>query len=94
MIRQLKLFLEWLDKRYPPRVRVTDELFQSMLELDTKRVQQMNSHAVMLDEQRARIVAIEKSLAAIKDAMVKGAGPAIAPEKRRADFVASGRMTE
>lgn len=94
MIRLLKRFADWLDSRFPPTVRVTDESFRSMLLQDAERIQQMNTHRVILNEHRTKIDKLEASVHAIKDLLSKAAAPAVAPEKRRSDFIASGRMAE
>ena len=37
MIRQLKRFVDWLDRRWPPKVRVTEESFAA-LSTDIKKI--------------------------------------------------------
>jgi hypothetical protein len=47
-----------------------------------------------LEMRTARIVRLEESVQAIKDAMAKAATPTAAEMHRRAAFIASGRMGE
>ena len=41
-----------------------------------------------------RVVVLEKSLTAMKDAIQKGQIPAVIAQQKRAEFVATGRMPE
>lgn len=92
MIRLLKAFVEWLDRRFPAKFVITEQHF-NQLDLDWGRVR-TEVNALSRGEKMAfdRIDKLEKSLVVIKDLLTKG--QTIAADKRRADFVATGRMAE
>jgi len=103
-IRSLKAFVDWLDKRYPPKVRFTQELHDYLREriyahgkrMDGLQETSIDRFADMRGEfaaDRKRISDLEKSMAALKDLLAKGSGPGSpAEQQRRADFIATGRM--
>lgn len=94
MIRAALAALTWLDKRFPPRVTVTQETFDALLEREHQRAKQASSHRLDLDTTKERVRVLETAVAALKDALAKGGTGAIVAETRRAAFVATGRMPE
>ena len=92
MIRALKAFVDWLDRRFPAKVVFTEGIFLAInkeSEVSKKLFEDVFSHFKM---QEARIAASEKSIAAIKDYLAKSG--TISADKRRADFIAEGRITQ
>ena len=92
MIRALIAALSWLDKRFPPKVTVTKEMFEALIEREHQRMKTATMIRMDLDTQRERIDGAEKSIHALKDLLAKSADPAVKAESRRAAFVATGRM--
>ncbi len=83
MIRQLLRALAWLDARFPPKVVVTQEIFDA---LSTKSHNQAAAIAHLQGEDlvvKSRLLSVEKSLAALKDGISKGKVPLSASEKDR-----------
>lgn len=93
MIHALLAALTWLDRRFPPRVTVTKEAYEAMIEREHQRAKGATTLRLDLDTTKDRIKNLETAVAGIKDLLAKG-GSSPAPEKRRADFIASGRMAE
>ncbi len=94
MIRALIAILTWLDARFPPKVTVTKEAFDQLLEREHRRMKEATSLRLEIDTQKERIAGLEKSVNAIKELLTKAAQPAQAEMARRAAFIASGRMAE
>lgn len=81
MIRRLKAFADWLDKRFPPKVVLTQEdyeLVKGALASVCKEVLE-DGHRIKLIAER--VEATEKSIAALKDLLSKGGVMAMKPEK-------------
>lgn len=100
MIRLLKRIADWLDRRFPPRLVVTQEAYDALLEKQhsiSKRADkfrdELNELAVGIGKEikadRERISALEKSLAAMKELLAKGGATMIKTEadKLRDQFV-------
>ncbi len=94
MIRALVRLFEWLDKRFPPKVTVTKESFEALIEREHQRNRGMSTLRLAADTLQERIKSLEASMAALKDLLAKGGAVGPAKEQRRADFIASGRMGE
>lgn len=94
MIRLLIGLLMWLDARFPPKVTVTKEGFDALIEREHSRMKSMTSLRLDLDTQKERIKGLETSVAAIKELLTKAAQASTVSETRRAAFIASGRMAE
>ncbi len=94
MIRLFIAALTWLDKRFPPKVTVTKEAFEGLIEREHHRMKEATKLRGEIDTQKERISAVETSVSAIKELLLKAAQPAVAAEARRAAFVATGRMAE
>lgn len=94
MIRVLIAGLEWLDKRFPPKVTVTKQAFEDLVSREHRRMKDSTAFRIDLDTQKERIGNIEKSVAALKEILVKSATPSLSEPARRAAFIASGRMGE
>ena len=94
MIRALKRLTDWLDRRFPPRLVVTVEQFDAYAD----RLHRVEQHFTAFREDSyavaERVVVLEKSLTAMKDAIQKGQIPAVIAQQKRAEFVATGRMPE
>lgn len=94
MIRLLKAFAEWLDRRFPAKVTVTAEKWEEI----TRKHIETHARMVMDDSERvglgARVTQVEKSIAAIKDLLIKQGNPTLSAESRRAEFIKAGRMGE
>ncbi len=89
MIRLLRRAAEWLDRRFPPKVVVTQESYDEMQAKLHKHNKELARLAGENLSERGRIDALEKSLAALKDGIAKGKVPLSATEKDRLrdDFV-------
>jgi uncharacterized small protein (DUF1192 family) len=98
MIRALKALVDWLDRRYPPRVVLTVERMEDLEERVhrlSKHLETLEAdHAAAKNESRDGIDALNKAITAVKDTLQKIGNPSVVAEKRRAEFVASGRMSE
>lgn len=94
MIRLLIGGLTWLDARFPPKVTVTKEAFDSLIEREHRRMKDATALRLEIDTQRDRIGKLETSVTAIKDLLSKAATAGAVAETRRAAFVATGRMAE
>lgn len=73
--------IEWLDKRFPPKVTVTDEMFAAMQDREhrhSKEIANMSGELMVL---RDRCLILEKAMAALKDGIAKGQVPLNASEK-------------
>lgn len=81
LIRALLRLAEWLDKRFPPKVVVTQSMYDSMVEKQHRH----GKDILMLGQEsnvlRDRCFTSEKSLAALKDGIVKGQVPLSSTEK-------------
>ncbi len=83
----------WLDARFPPKVTVTDEVFAALQEREhrhSKEIASLKGEEMVL---RDRVLALEKSIAALKDFIAKGGTTGIPEMQRRAQFIAEGRMS-
>lgn len=94
MIRIFIAALSWLDQRFPPKVTVTKEGFEALLDREHARMKSATSFRIDLDTQKDRIKGLETSVAAIKELLSKGGAVGPAMEHRRAEFVKTGRMGE
>lgn len=89
MIRLLLRAAEWLDRRFPPKVVVTQENYdeiQAKLHKHNKELARLAGENLA---ERGRIDALEKSLAAIKEGIATGkvpTGPA-GKDRLRDEFV-------
>ena len=94
MIRLLKAVVLWLESRFPPQVVLSEESFSALvrridaIESSTGKLSQMNQ------SNWERVNSVEKSVVALKEALVKATSPAAVADNRRSNFVASGRMGE
>ena len=72
MIRALKRLTDWLDRRFPPRLVVTVEQFDAYAD----RLHRVEQHFAAFREDSyavaERVVVLEKSLTAMKDAIQFG----------------------
>ncbi len=92
--RWLLSFAEWLDAHFPPKVTVTDEIFdalQGKIHHHSKEIAKHSGEEMVL---RDRVTALEKSVAALKDFIAKGGAGGVSDMQRRARFIAEGRMAE
>lgn len=93
MIRSIIAAFQWLDKRFPPVVVVTQEDYAAFKEQASRHEKTTGALRLHFDDQQARIVSLEKSVNAVKDALSKGGFiPKADSEKLRSDFIANGRM--
>jgi uncharacterized membrane protein len=92
MIRQLIAVLAWLDRRFPPKVTVTKEAFESMIERETQRRKQIERALSEIDSLKERVKKEEDATAAIKKVLMEAATAGAVQEKRRSAFVESGRF--
>ena len=95
MIKAIKAFVDWLDRRFPAKVTVTLEDYGRI----DDRIRRVGERAAKIEDQAVffhnRISALEESVKALKEAVGKTIAPAaISAEKRRADFIGSGRITD
>jgi hypothetical protein len=87
--RWLLRIAEYLDRRFPPKVVVTQEVFEALSAKTHKNAKEI---AALQGEQmvlRDRLAGAEKSLAAVKEALTKGGSPATAAvkDRLREDFI-------
>ena len=95
MIKILVRFVAFLESRFPEKVHVTVE---KLAELES-RIYRCDKNASGFGTDFAilagRIASVEASIAAMKEALGKTIAPAaVSAEKRRADFIGSGRITD
>lgn len=93
MIRKLKAFFEWLDKRYPPRFRYTQEhheINERRLDVHTRALTKYQMQIDTLEVAYAeRLTELEKAFGALKESIVKGeVTPKAEAVKLREAFVA------
>ena len=91
MIRAIVALGKWLDARFPAKVVVTQSEYDGLKKWGdslAKIVGQMQAENVEMEN---RVIKLEQSIAAIKDAMTKA--PTMAAQVR-ADYIRSGRMPE
>ena len=95
MIKAIKAFVDWLDRRFPAKVTVTLEDYGRIADrLDRIGNDASGFHTDFMLA-TARIAALEESVKALKEAVGKTIAPAaVSAEKRRADFIGSGRITD
>ena len=105
MIRMLKRIADWLDARFPAKVHVTDEVFQSLLRRETERQLHLNTLGAAIEQEvkaarqghrilQERIDDLEATIGGIKEVVTKAANPDAQAAARRAAFIESGRMPE
>ncbi len=82
----------WLDRRFPPKVVVTQEVFEALQAKEHKHSKEIASLQGEVLVLKADNVAQAKSISGLKDLLSKSASPALSDALRRADFIASGRM--
>ena len=89
MIRLLKQFADWLDRRYPPKVTVTEEVFDELRRNEHMLRKSVSSLKLEYDTMQAEFVAIRKSVDGLKDALAKGGITSIKTEAEtlRTQFV-------
>ena len=87
MIRALKAFVEWLDRRFPPRLVVSEVEFRAMSTVQKE-------HHLRYLQLEEKVDAMEKTISALKEVLTKGIMPGVVKEQRRAEFIANGRMAE
>ncbi len=83
----------WLDARFPPKVTVTDEVFAALQEKEhrhSKSIAVLSGEVLVL---KGELRAAEKSIAALKELIVKGGLSGVSDIQRRAQFIAEGRMS-
>lgn len=73
----------WLDKRFPPKVVVTQEQFEAIQERVHRQQQQNAKLAGELVTVTEKLAQVEKSLAALKEGIVKGEMPISTGERAR-----------
>jgi phage gp16-like protein len=92
VIKLLVRFAAWLDARFPAKVTVTLEDYGRIAD----RLNRIGNDASGFNADfmlaTARIAALEESVKALKEALTKASQPAVVADKRRADFVATGRF--
>ena len=91
MIRAIVALGKWLDARFPEKVTVTKCLYDDLNSRFSATEKCLLNLANRNDVNVSKIMALEASIAAIKDAMTKA--PTMAAQVR-ADYIRSGRMPE
>ena len=90
MIRALLAALTWLDRRFPPKVVVTQEAFDAIQEKEhkhSKEIARLQGEDLVV---KGRIAALEKSFSALKDGIVTGkvpTGGGVDKDRLRSEFV-------
>lgn len=89
MIRLLKRLADWLDKRFPSRVVITEAKFSELEDRLRRCIQSTSDLNVDTNVLADRILVLEKSIAAMKETLVKGGANVLKPEadKLRDAFV-------
>lgn len=72
MIRSLLRLAEWLDKRFPPRVVVTQEQYDALTDRAHKHEKTLAALKMEISDLSGRCASAEKSIVAIKDALARG----------------------
>lgn len=87
--RWLVSLAAWLDKRFPPKVVVTQESYDALQEKEHRHSKELARLAGEIHVERDRVTLLEKSLAALKEGIVKGQISLNAREaaKMREEFV-------
>ena len=106
MIKAIKAFVDWLDRRFPAKVVVTEADYRQFQERQVHFSGLVAEFEKSTDERflgivdycartNARIDKLEESVKALKEALGKTIAPgAVSAEKCRADFIGSGRITD
>lgn len=94
MIRALKAFVEWLDRRFPEKAVVTPKMLSQFKSDMDSAIHAAEALYDAHSELWKRVESLEKSMAAIKDAIAKAQMPLVAADKRRSEFIAQGRLAE
>ena len=95
MIKAIKAFVDWLDRRFPAKVTVTLEDYGRLAAKVAAASGKVDEFFSCIDYQRGQILKLEESVKALKEAVGKTIAPAaVSAEKRRADFIGSGRITD
>lgn len=89
MIRWLLRCAEWLDKRFPPKVVVTQKDYEAFTDRGQRHESALGAMRLSMDELRTEVTGVKASLAAIKEALAKGGAAVLKPEaeKLRDEFV-------
>lgn len=90
MIRLLKAFADWLDRRYPPQKRFTQEIWNDIHTKINNFMDVVSHNDVRLMQCQERVKQLEDSVAAIKDLLAKNGANILKPEaqKLRDEFIA------
>lgn len=81
--RWLVALAAWLDRRFPPKVVVTEANYAEMQEKLHRHNRELARLAGENLAERGRIDSLEKSLAALKEGIVKGVVPVAPADKVR-----------
>jgi hypothetical protein len=94
MIKLLVRMAAWLDRRFPPKVTVTESNYVDLTTKMDCHDAMFQTHAHEVNTLKSRVTVLESQMAALKDALIKSGSIAIKTEadKLRADFIANGRM--
>lgn len=92
MIKLLIRFAAWMDARFPARLVVTQEIFDTLSARFHRQEKLTDSLRIVLDDEQVRVAALEKSVAALKDLIAKGGVTMIKTEadRLRDNFVRTG----
>ena len=91
MRKMLRLFLGWLDERFPVKVTVTEKMFCDLNLRQENQGIRIDQVITRLGDQADRISALEESIRALREALTKAPAQ---EQARRAAFISSGRMGE
>ena len=94
MIRFFRFIFEWLDRRFPPKVKITREIYEDLLSHDieiNRRVASLSDNLLYLQGELDKTI---KSLNAIKDILAKNGNIIIKTEadKLRDQFIKEGHI--
>ena len=90
--RWLVAVAAWLDVRFPPKVTVTDEVFEALQAKEHRHSKEIATISGEVMVIKGELRAAEKSIAALKDFISKGGAGGVGDMNRRAQFIADGRM--
>ena len=90
MIKLIKQFVDYLDRRFPPKVHVTEALFDELRRTEHLHRKNLTSLKMEFDTMQAEFSALRKTVDGLKDALTKGGitGIKSEAEKLRESFVA------
>lgn len=83
MIRLLKAFADWLDRRYPPNIKLNWDIYNKQLTRLDNLDNKIGRYGTLFEGYDYRIKELESSIKAIKDLLAKNGANILKPEAQR-----------